>query len=245
MKIYSVGGSVRDSLLGLKSNDLDYVMVLNNTNISLEEGFNVMREYMLNEGFKIFLETPEMVTIRGKFPKGHKNEGITGDFVLARKEIGYEEGTRRPILELGTLADDLERRDFTVNAMAEDEDGNLIDLFGGQEDLKRKILRTPLDANITFMDDPLRMIRAFRFSITKGFMASEEVKKATSNPQILEKLIEVVSQERIRDEFLKMFKHDPRRTMILLVDADRYYCRGLLKACFCENMWLEPTFKSR
>lgn len=80
MKIYLVGGAVRDSLLGLDSKDLDYVMVLNNTlGISIDNGFKMMKTYMVNEGFHIFLETPEMYTIRAKFPKGHKNEGLTAD----------------------------------------------------------------------------------------------------------------------------------------------------------------------
>lgn len=245
MKIYLVGGAVRDKLMGLKPKDLDYVMVLDNINISVEEGFKTMENYMINEGYKIFVSHPEMYTIRAKFPKGHKNEKQDADFVLARREIGYEEGTRRPILQLGTLYDDLERRDFTVNAMAEDENGDIYDPFNGKEDLRLKILRTPIDAIVTFMDDPLRMIRAFRFSITKSFMVSEEVKNATSNPKVLEKLVDVVSQERIRDEFLKMFKHDSVKTMRLLVDVEQFYCKGFFDACFGKGMWLEPTFKAK
>lgn len=239
MKIYNVGGSVRDALLGLKSNDLDYVMVLDNTKLSLEEGFKIMKQYMINEGFKIFLETPEMVTIRGTFPKGHKNEGITGDFVLARKEVGYEEGTRRPILELGTLYDDLLRRDFTVNAMAEDEHGNIVDYFNGKEDLHNRILVTPQPALITFNDDPLRLLRAIRFHITKGFMISEEIKGAMRNPEILTKLRQVVSQERIREEVLKMMKFSTVKTIETLTTYD------LLDICFGGKMWLEPTFKAK
>ena len=121
MKLYKVGGCVRDKLLGVKTNDIDYVMVLSNTDISVEEGFKIMEAYMQNENFKIFLSTPEMFTIRAQFPKNHKHQGVA-DFVLARKETGYKEGTREPILEIGTLEDDLIRRDFTVNAMAEDSD---------------------------------------------------------------------------------------------------------------------------
>lgn len=243
MKIYSVGGSVRDSLLGINSNDLDYVMVLDNTNLSLKEGFAIMEQYMLDEGFEIFLKTEEMVTIRGKFPKGHKNAGIVGDFVLARRECGYKPNTRRPILELGTIFDDLQRRDFTVNAMAEDENGNIIDLFGGQEDLRNKVLRTPTDANITFLEDPLRILRGFRFFITKGFRIHPEIYDAMQNPAVLEKLKLVVSQERIREELKKMFEHDTIATMKMLVEADKTYCEGILDICFGADMWLLPTTK--
>jgi tRNA nucleotidyltransferase/poly(A) polymerase len=245
MKIFLVGGAVRDSLLGVKSNDLDYVVVIEEPNLSLQGGYNRMKQYMLDEGFDIFLETPEMVTIRGRFPVGHKNEGITGDFVLARKEVGYEEGTRRPILELGTLTDDLSRRDFTINAMAEDDEGNLIDLFGGLKDLEDKVLRTPLDPRITFMDDPLRLIRGIRFSITKDFRLSESVKRAMGDPDILDKLQNVVSQERIREEFLKMFKHDSIETINTLSWMDISYCTGIIKICFGGDMWLKPTFEKK
>ncbi len=243
MKIYLVGGAVRDKLLGVKSNDLDYVMVLNNIGLSIEKGYEIMKQYMLDEGFTIFLETPEMVTIRGKFPQGHKNEGITGDFVLARKEVGYVEGTRRPILELGTLFDDLIRRDFTVNALAEDEDGNIVDYFGGREDLESRFLITPLDPKTTFLDDPLRLLRGIRFNITKGFRIDKKIYDTMSNPEILDKLEQVVSQERVRDELFKMFKHDTLRTIEFLTFLDKNYCSGLLKICFGGEMWLEPTFK--
>ncbi len=239
MKIYLVGGAVRDKLLGVKSNDLDYVMVLENTSLTLAQGYKKMKQYMLKEGFKIFLETPEMVTIRGRFPAGHKHAGNTGDFVLARKEVGYEPNTRRPILELGTLWDDLVRRDFTINAMAEDEDGNLTDYFNGKEDLHYKMLRAPQSALSTFMDDPLRLLRAARFHITKGLAISPEIEGAMQNPRILDKLENVVSQERIRDEVLKMMKFDTVKTIHCLTR------HNLLSICFGGDMWLEPTFKAK
>lgn len=239
MKIYSVGGSVRDKLLGLKPTDLDYVMVLDDTSLTIEKGFSIMKKYLQEEGFSIFLETEAMCTIRAKFPKGHKNEGITGDFVLARKEVGYVEGTRRPILEIGTLYDDLERRDFTLNALAEDEEGNIVDFFNGREALERGILETPLEAKTTLNDDPLRMLRALRFHITKGFSLSADVIFAMSCPSIRTKLRAVVSQERIREEILKMMKHDTIRTIKILAKFN------LLDTCFGGEMWLKPTFEAK
>jgi poly(A) polymerase len=239
MKIYLVGGKVRDNLLGVQSNDLDYVIVLDNINLPVVEGFNIMKEYLKKEGFKIFLETESMFTIRAKFPKGHKNEGITGDFVLARKEVGYEEGTRRPILELGTLFDDLLRRDFTINAMAEDEEGNIIDYFNGKENLNDRLLRTPQPALITFNDDPLRLLRALRFKITKRLYLSVEIREVMKNQDILIKLKEVVSQERIREELLKMMKYDTKQTINILSEFK------LLDICFGKEMWLKPTFEAK
>lgn len=254
MKIYSVGGSVRDKLLGIESKDLDYVVVLeqkiiNNQNlknivVTPSIGYVLMKVWMEKEGFQIFLETPDMFTIRARFPKGHKNESQTADFVLARKEVGYIEGTRRPILELGTLEDDLARRDFTINAMAEDEEGNLIDLYGGQEDLNMRRLRTPLDPKITFLDDPLRVLRAFRFSITKGMHIPYYLKDAMSSYDVFVKLRDVVSQERIREELQKMFKHDTQATIRLVVEMDAKI-PGLMGLLFENGIWLKPTTEKR
>jgi tRNA nucleotidyltransferase/poly(A) polymerase len=244
MKIYLVGGAVRDSLLGIESKDLDYVMVLDNIDISVEEGYQIMRNYMLEQGFDIFLETPEMFTIRARFPKGHKNEGITGDFVLARKEVGYIEGTRRPKLELGTLYDDLIRRDFTINAMAQDDEGNIIDYFNGINDLKFKILVSPQDPTIMLLDDPLRLLRALRFSITKEMNIHISIQHAMSIQSVIQKLDKVVSQERIREELNKMFKYDSIKTMKLLLKMEQS-CSGLLNILFKNDYYLEMTNKKK
>ena len=243
-KLYKVGGCVRDRILGVKTKDIDFVFVLDDLNKTVQEGFQEMKSWMENEGFTIFLSVPEMFTIRAKFPKGHKFEGLDADFVMARKEIGYEEGTRRPVLELGTLEDDLVRRDFTVNAMAEDEDGNVIDLFNGIEDLKFMLLRTPLDPKDTFMDDPLRILRALRFTITKGFTMYVDVWKAIQQPDILHKLTQTVSGERIREEVLKMMAVDTVKSLNLLMDIDKHV-PGFLNIVFKDGLWLKPTFEKR
>jgi poly(A) polymerase len=240
--LFTVGGCVRDKFLGIDSKDIDYTFVLDDVTKTVEEGFEEMTQWMKNEKFDIFLSTPDCFTIRAKFPKGSKNEKLVADFVMARKEIGYFEGTRRPILVLGTLEDDLIRRDFTLNAMAEDEDGNLIDLFNGQEDLKRKILRTPLPAEQTMMDDPLRFLRALRFSITKGFDIHYDIIAAMSQPEILEKLDKVVSSERIREEVYKMLKADTIKSINLLMEIEKSI-PGFMKVVFSEGLWLKPTFE--
>jgi tRNA nucleotidyltransferase/poly(A) polymerase len=190
--------------------------------------------------FEIFLSTPECFTIRAKFPKEHKYSGMVADFVMARKEVGYVEGTRRPILELGTLEDDLLRRDFTLNAMAEDIDGNLIDIFGGIDDLKIGLLRTPLPAKQTMMDDPLRILRALRFTITKDFVMSDDIWEAMKQPNILKKLEQTVSGERIREELMKMMKYDTPKSLRLLMDVDEII-PGFLNLIFKDGMWLKPT----
>jgi len=199
---------------------------------------------MLEKGFEIFLETPDCFTIRAKFPKDHKFTGLVADFVMARKEVGYMEGTRRPILELGTLEDDLLRRDFTLNALAEDVDGNIIDLFGGIEDLKEGVLRTPLDARITMMDDPLRILRALRFTITKDFVMSDDIWEAMKQEGILKKLELTVSGQRIREEIDKMMRFNTTRSFRLLMDVDSII-PGFLELIFKDGMRLKPTFEKR
>lgn len=241
-KLYKVGGCVRDKLLGIDSKDIDYVFVISDISTikSVDEGFKIMETYMIENGYTIFLSTPDCYTIRAKFPINHPNEGMVADFVLARKEVGYYEGTRRPILEIGTLRDDLIRRDFTVNAMAEDEDGKIIDLFGGIMDLNDKLLRTPIDCEITFNDDPLRILRAIRFSITKEFYIPYNMSDIILNYDYENKM-SVVSGERIREELYKCFKHNTLETLKNLSSYTK-----LSEYIFKNNLlWLKPTFEKK
>jgi tRNA nucleotidyltransferase/poly(A) polymerase len=201
-----------------------------------------MVSHLETEGFKIFLKTEDCFTVRAMFPKGHQHESLVADFVMARKEIGVIEGTRQPILELGTLEDDLTRRDFTVNALAKSLDGEVIDLFNGLNDLKRGVLRTPLDPIQTLLDDPLRLIRALRFSITKDFKIVDELWDAMFTPGLLDKLEEVVSIERIQNEVTKMMKHDTVASLRLFNRIDAVEPR-LLEIMFKGDMWLMPSAK--
>jgi tRNA nucleotidyltransferase/poly(A) polymerase len=243
-KIFEIGGCVRDELLGLHTKDIDFTVVIDQRDekLSVDEGWAFMKHFLLNEGFKIFLETKDCFTIRAMFPKGHPHEGLVADFVMARKEVGYIPGTRKPILELGSLEDDMMRRDFTVNAMAKDEHGEIIDLFNGQQHLKGKLLMTPLDPMTTLMDDPLRLLRALRFSITKGFTIDGVVWNAMFQPNIMDKLENVVSQERIREEVTKMMKYDTLSSLRLFQEIDKREPR-LLEIIFGGNMWLLPSTK--
>lgn len=242
-KIFKVGGCVRDAFLGIDSKDIDFTFVCEKSQ-TVEQGWLEMKNWMLERGFEIFLETPDCFTIRAKFPKDHKFTGLVADFVMARKEVGYMEGTRRPILELGTLEDDLLRRDFTLNAMAEDEDGNIIDLFNGQGHLGARLLKTPLPAEQTMMDDPLRFLRALRFSITKGFFIHHSIIDAMKQPEIFEKLKLVVSAERIREEVAKMMAHNTPATLRTLARMETQL-PGLIELIFDRGLWLKPTFEKK
>lgn len=223
-KFYLVGGFVRDQLLGVKSKDKDYTCVA--------PSFDAMRQAIIDRGGKIFLETPEYFTIRALVP-----EFGACDYVLARKESNYSDGRRPDKVEVGTLEDDLSRRDFTVNAMALDEQGRLIDPFDGKTDLELKLLKCVGDANERFSEDSLRLLRAVRFAITKGFEFHWEIREALRNKNMIDKLRNV-SSERIREELHRCFKFDTRKTLEFVMIKF-----PLLMTAFPEGMWLMPTMK--
>lgn len=246
-KFYEVGGKIRDEFLGLTNKDVDYVAVPTEacySSIHPSESqlsparlvFQALKSYLEEQKFEIFLVTPDCYTIRAKFPEGYKYQGVA-DFVMARKEIGYIPGTRTPIVVPGNLYDDLSRRDFTVNAMAKDPDtGEIIDYFGGKEDISNALIRTPLDPIVTFDDDPLRILRAIRFAVTKRFTIEQKTFDAMCNYNYQTKM-QVVSEERIREELVKCFKCNTIRTLD--------YLRGLPQLqdyIFTRtNLWLKPT----
>ena len=246
-KFYEVGGKIRDEFLGIKSKDVDYVAVPSKEvfdKIHPRESqpspamlvFDELKDYLEKQKFEIFLVTPRCYTIRAKFPEGHKYQGIA-DFVMARKEVGYIPGTRTPIIYPGTLYDDLSRRDFTVNALAKDPDtGKIIDYFDGKRDLAHMCLRTPLDTETTLNDDPLRILRAIRFKITKGFLFDSYLDACIMYYPYEEKM-KVISEERVREELVKCFKHSTYKTLQVLeiYDSLRDY---IFKH---TNLWLKPT----
>jgi tRNA nucleotidyltransferase/poly(A) polymerase len=240
-KMYEVGGCVRDEILGIKSKDIDYVAVPDD-GLLKEVGsahimFGILEGYLKEEGFELFLVTPDCFTIRAKFPKNHKHQGVA-DFVMARKEVGYIPDTRQPMIVPGTLYDDLLRRDATLNALAKDDEGNIIDYFGGLEDLNNRILRTPLDPTKTFDDDALRILRFIRFSITKGFSIPNDISNVIRCYDY-ELKMKVVSTERIREELIKCFKHNTLETLIVLNNFP------LLRDYIFSNnlLWLKPTME--
>jgi poly(A) polymerase len=240
-ELYEVGGKIRDEFLGIPSKDVDYSVVLTEPSAftSALNAFYVFRDELLMEGFDVVVETPSTLTIRAIFPKEHKYSGVA-DFVIARKELFYQKGTREPYVEIGSLLDDMRRRDFTVNALAKSSSGEIVDMFGGEKDLIDRILRTPVDASISFSDDPLRILRAMRFKITKGFSFSDEIVNAIMLFRPLD--METVSNERIREELHKMFKHDTKETLAMLrwlyVSNSALYDKLL-----SGGMWLMPTTK--
>jgi len=257
MKMYLVGGAVRDEILGTSSKDYDYTVVLEDADLRLLHNgtghgnntpFSVMVFQLRKMGFKIFLETPEHFTVRAKFPKGHKHERITADFVLARREGPYSDGRRPDFVEVGTLEDDLARRDFTMNAIAKDSDGNLIDPYNGQRDIEEGVIRAVGDPFERLEEDALRAVRALRFSVTKQFTTPDNRKVpffidlnlqfAMESVSVLDAIRTKISDERIRDELSKMFRFDTVASLSALAKFPE-----LTKAMFAGSVSLDATMK--
>lgn len=222
-KFYLVGGAVRDEIMGKKSKDLDYAVEC--------ASFDAMREAIVERGGTIFLETPQYFTIRAKVPA----MGAC-DFVLCRKDGKYEDGRRPETVEMGTLYDDLARRDFTMNAIAKGENGEYVDPFNGIEDIKRGLIRCVGNAEDRFNEDYLRMLRAIRFSVTKNMRIDTDINSAIWK---LKTKIAEVSVERIREELLKAFSFNTIETLGIL---DHY---GLEKILFTPKLGLrlKPTLE--
>ncbi|MBR2292021.1 MAG: HD domain-containing protein [Prevotella sp.] len=195
LECYVVGGYVRDIFLERPSNDIDVVVV--GSGISLAEELKRM------VGRKAHLSVfRNFGTAQVKFWEKGKEYEV--EFVGARKE-SYSHDSRKPVVENGTLEDDQNRRDFTINAMAiclnHNRFGELVDPFNGLADLEDGIIATPLEPGITFSDDPLRMMRCIRFATQLNFQIEDETFEALER---MADRIKIVSGERIKDELNKI-----------------------------------------
>ena len=189
-EVYVVGGYVRDKLLGKDVQDVDVLVVGN----GIEFAKRAAEEF----------GNPTIATYE-KFGTAMMHLGpLKVEFVGARKE-SYSKDSRNPVVEVGSLHDDLSRRDFTVNALAVSLNsaswGEMTDPFHGYADLEAKILRTPLEPSRTFTDDPLRIMRAMRFASQLDFSLEKETLDAIST---MKERLAIIAQERITDEFMKI-----------------------------------------
>lgn len=216
IRTYVIGGWVRDRILQRESKDIDILVVGSGIEMakSLHKALGVRKKLSIFRNFGTAML---------------QYEGWEIEFVGARKE-SYRHGSRKPVVEDGSLQDDLNRRDFTINALAislnPDDFGALIDPFGGLKDLHAGRIRTPLDPDITYSDDPLRMMRAVRFAAQLNF----EIHKPSFQSIVRNAgRLEIVSVERIMDEFNKiMLSAQPGRGIRMLGKA------GLLAGFFPE-----------
>ncbi len=218
---YVIGGYVRDIFLKRPSKDIDVVIVGSGIELAKRVAAKLGKKASLSV-FKNF-GTAQV-----------KLNDLEVEFVGARKE-SYLRDSRNPIVEDGTLEDDQNRRDFTINAMAiclnKERFGELVDPFGGVEDLKNFVIRTPLNPDITFSDDPLRMMRGIRFSAQLGFFLESNTFDAIARNK---ERIEIITKERIADELNKiMMSRKPSVGFILLEKT------GLLELIFPEVLALK------
>ena len=203
IKAFVIGGFVRDLILERPSKDIDIVVLGNGLELA----------QLSAEKLRV-----KKISLFKNFGTAHfKYKDLDVEFVGARKE-SYRSDSRKPIVEDGTLQDDQNRRDFTINALAlslnKETFGELIDPFDGVTDLEKGIIRTPLDPDVTFSDDPLRMLRAIRFATQLNFKI--ETKSLESILRQSDRL-KIISQERINEELNKIILADqPSRGFILL-----------------------------
>jgi poly(A) polymerase len=213
---YVIGGFVRDLILNRNSPDIDVVTV--GSGIELAE--IVAKKLGPNIQVNVFKTFGTAML---------KYQSLEVEFVGARKE-SYNEDSRKPMVENGTLEEDQNRRDFTINALAiclnKDRFGEMIDPFGGIQDITDKIIRTPLEPGITFSDDPLRMMRAIRFATQLGFTIEEKTLEAIS---LNKNRISIISKERIGEELNKIILADKPSLGFRLLDKT-----GLLELIFPE-----------
>ena len=217
---YLIGGFVRDKIIGRDTKDADVVCV----------GDGIARADAVAARCN---PKPSVHFFKNFGTAQIKVDGFEMEFVGARKE-SYRSDSRKPEVATGTLKDDQDRRDFTINALAislnEADFGTLIDPFGGIPDIEAKLIRTPLDPDITFSDDPLRMMRGIRFATQLGFEIYPETLEAISRNK---ERIKIVSQERITDELNKIMM-----TAKPSIGFDLLYRTGLLELFFPQMVAL-------
>ena len=240
IRIFEVGGSIRDELMGIDNPpDRDFCA-------ESPDGWRTLLHWCHDNMKKVFLVTPEFLTVRGMMPNG-----TSIDVVMCRKDGPSSDGRRPDHVEPGTLLDDLARRDFTVNAMAREVDpktlkpiGEIIDPHMGFEDLLSRRLRCVGDTEERLAEDGLRLLRAARFAITKDLVPDDDLENALEDETWWAFVERSVSENRIREELNKMFVHDTTATLRFLM----HHCSSsAIDFLFgnTTNIWLKPTMEKK
>lgn len=233
IKIYEVGGAVRDYFCNVPNNDIDFAVEA--------PSYEDMKKYILDRGATIFIEHPDFVTIRAKWSPDGLSKQVACDFTLCRKDGEYLDNRHPSSVETGTIEEDLSRRDFTVNAIARDcITGKILDPFDGLKDIRNRLIKCVGDPNKRFEEDALRIMRALRFSICLGY----EIDYPTELAMLYNfSLLKNISAERIKDELHKMFAYNSVTALKKL----SLFNRNELSFIFNERtgIWLEPTMKGK
>lgn len=215
LQVYIVGGYIRDLIIGRTKDEIDFLVI----------GDSLLYARKLGERLGV-----ETINLFKNFGTAHFHyNGMNLEFVGARRE-SYNRNSRKPIVENGTFEDDIRRRDFTINTLAvsinRENFGFLADTFDGVADIERKLIKTPLDPMLTFDDDPLRIMRAYRFAAVLNFDVVPEINDAANK---LRERLKIVSQERITDEFIKILSSPKPSVGLKLL-----YYAGIMSVIFPE-----------
>jgi len=224
---WDVGGYVRDELLGIPSKDRDIMVDL--------PSYEKLEAWAEQHLTKIYERRPEMLILRGHGPLGPV------DYNLPRNESAYSDSRTPNSVTVGTFEQDMARRDFTCNAIAKNiATGEIIDLHGGMLDINMRRLRMVGSAYARLDEDHLRIVRAIRFCITKGFTPYGELEKILLHGEYADKL-ESLPVERIANEMCKAFHFNTASTLHFLASIHPKYT----EAIFSKRLWLLPTLKNR
>lgn len=223
-RIFLVGGAVRDRIMGHECDDVDFAVEMIGHE-AMSTAFPAMCDWLTNtHGIKFFpIPNAEKHGVtRGHFPKDHDTfPGMDCDFSVARVDGHSTDGRRPDEVFVGTIEDDLRRRDFTMNAIARcgvDGSGGDLDPFGGIADIERRMLRFVGDPMERIVEDHLRVMRGFRFMVTKSFGPVHETSVALNSVEAADMLAQT-SDERRQKELNKMIAHDPVATMRVLTSV--------------------------
>jgi tRNA nucleotidyltransferase/poly(A) polymerase len=226
-----VGGTVRDELLGHKPSDIDYCVEA--------KSFLYMRDYLYSRNYEIYVEKPEYGTLKAKCPITK----VVSDYSLCRKDSQYSDFRRPDSIEIANIYEDLSRRDFKMNAIAklQNNDGTFTyyDPFNGERDIQTKQITCVGQATERLTEDPLRGLRAIRFSVTKGFAISPEILSVIHTDTFIDNFCHL-AKERIQIELQKMFYFDTVKSLQILNTLPE----RLLNIIFTKStIWLLPTLK--
>lgn len=237
IKLFEVGGSIRDELMGKQSKDRDFCAVS-------PDGWSGLISWSENNMDKIFMVSDEFFTIRGAINK----QPI--DIVMCRKDGHSSDGRRPDHVEPGSIIDDLGRRDFTVNSIAREvcsntlitlDADNFIDPFEGRVDILNSEIRCVGNTKKRFKEDGLRILRCLRFIVTKDLSPVLDLQFALNSIRWWDWMDETVSQERIREELSKMMKHDTAKS----IKAINKWLPDEASELLFSKVWLKPTLEKR
>lgn len=225
VRFFRVGGCVRDEFLGIASKDIDFAVEA--------PSWEVMQDAVRARCSEVWegASKPKFFTMRGR-----DDELGDVDFVLCRKDGFSSDGRHPDECEVGTIFDDLARRDFTINAMAIGDEGELLDPHNGRRDIRDRMLRFVGDPATRLAEDALRAFRALRFAATKRFWIDPDSAKAIR--AMNDDDFFAVSTERMRDELGVMFAHDTNIALLELAEFP-----NLLRVALDRGLWLKPTME--